>query len=322
MKFQLFIIAFNIILFAITTQSTSQYKEVFWNEQKNRWQVEFDINGKKSTYYFGNELDAISARNRLHKKIGPILQTARIISIPNKQTTEKSSQFIGVSWNKVNKKWIAQINIKNRGKRFGGCFDDEHEAAKRVNQLCGELGMTAKNPGISGIPNQQPKEKTSKYKGVYWERLSRIWYVQLKSKQRKIFGGYFDNENDAAQKVNQLCGKLGVTVKNYNISELPNQEVQGKENTSQYNGVHWSKQAKKWMVFLQLKNTTAKYGGRFHDELDAGKRVNQLCAEQGLSLKNPEIGQYQINSMYKKKHRNTKEFLGTNEVKNGRLNCS
>jgi len=155
MKFQLFIIAFNIILFAITTQSTSQYKEVFWNEQKNRWQVEFDINGKKSTYYFGNELDAISARNRLHKKIGPILQTARIISIPNKQTTEKSSQFIGVSWNKVNKKWIAQINIKNRGKRFGGCFDDEHEAAKRANQLCGELGMTAKNPGISGIPNQQ-----------------------------------------------------------------------------------------------------------------------------------------------------------------------
>ena len=32
-----------------------------------------------------------------------------------------------------------------------------------------------------------------------------------------------------------------------------------------------------------------KYGGIFKDELDAGKRVNQLCEELGISQQNPTI---------------------------------
>ena len=31
------------------------------------------------------------------------------------------------------------------------------------------------------------------------------------------------------------------------------------------------------------------YGGQFNNELDAGKKVNQICEELGISLKNPTI---------------------------------
>jgi hypothetical protein len=34
-------------------------------------------------------------------------------------------------------------------------FKDELDAAKRVNQLCEELGIPLQNPTISAIPNQQ-----------------------------------------------------------------------------------------------------------------------------------------------------------------------
>jgi len=40
---------------------------------------------------------------------------------------------------------------------------------------------------------------------------------------------------------------------------------------------------------MYLKGGTRKYGGQFNDELDAAKKVNQLCEELTIPLKNPEI---------------------------------
>jgi hypothetical protein len=41
------------------------------------------------------------------------------------------------------------------------------------------------------------------------------------------------------------------------------------------------------------KNGQAKFGGNFTNELDAGKKVNQLCEEMRIPLQNPDIGQIQ-----------------------------
>ena len=68
---------------------------------------------------------------------------------------EKSSQYKGVSWHKNLRKWCVVINLKEGKIRYGGTFNDELAAAKRVNQLCIELGLSKKNPGINGVPNQQ-----------------------------------------------------------------------------------------------------------------------------------------------------------------------
>jgi hypothetical protein len=58
---------------------------------------------------------------------------------------------------------------------------------------------------------------------------------------------------------------------------------------SQYKGVHWHKQSKKWYAHLRLHTGKQKFGGTFKDELDAAKRVNQLCEEMKVPLQNHGI---------------------------------
>ena len=40
---------------------------------------------------------------------------------------------------------------------------------------------------------------------------------------------------------------------------------------------------------MNQKGYKQKYGGLFYDELDAAKRVNQLCKELEIPLQNPGI---------------------------------
>merc|ERR1712034_116299 len=163
---------------------------------------------------------------------------------------------------------------------------------KRVNQLCEEMEIPLQNPEISAMPNEQyqKKEKASQYKGVYWRKQKKRWYVAIYLKeQKRKYGGSFKDELDAAKRVNQLCEETGIPVQNPTISAIPNQQCQKKEKTSQYKGVYWNNQRKKWRVQLYLKGRKSKFGGNFKDEVDAGKRVNQLCEKSGIPSHNPEI---------------------------------
>ena len=70
------------------------------------------------------------------------------------ETKGKTSHYRGVSWHKNNKKWIAQSILQGK-LNYCGTFNDELDAAKRVNQLCKEHDISLKNPEIGTIPNQQ-----------------------------------------------------------------------------------------------------------------------------------------------------------------------
>merc|ERR1712034_234911 len=167
-------------------------------------------------------------------------------------------------------------------RKYGGTFEDELNAAKRVNQLCEEMEIPPYNPTISGRPDEQyqKKEKISQYKGVIWHKQSGNWYAQLQVKGKKQkYGGIFKDELDAAKRINQLCEEFGIPPHNPTISAVPNQQYQYKEKTSQFRGVYWHKQSGKWYVLIKPKRQKQKFGGTFNDELNAAKRVNQLCDE-------------------------------------------
>jgi len=276
---------------AIATQSTSKYEGISWNKEKKRWQVELDFNGKKSKYYFENKFDAIKTRNRVDKKTEITSQDTEICEI----TKQWISQYKGVTWHKERNKWRVQLYFKGEKKtKYGGNFKDELDAAKRVNQLCEESRIPPHNPAISGIPNQpyQKKKKMSKYKGVVWHEKRKKWYVLIHhlKREKQKYGGYFQNELDAGKRVNQLCDEFEIPQKNPEISAMPNKLYQKKtEKISQYKGVCWQKQIKKWYVAIYLKGQKRKYGGIFNKELDAAKRVNELCKESGISPYNPGV---------------------------------
>jgi len=76
-----------------------------------------------------------------------------------------------------------------------------------------------------------------------------------------------------------------------------------KKTTSQFNGVTWHKKKRKW--YVQLRRVC---GGYFKDELDAGKRVNQLCEELRIPHQNPQISAIP-NLQYRKKEK-TSQYKG------------
>ena len=72
------------------------------------------------------------------------------------EVKEKTSQYDGVCWHKRIGKWLAQLKLQWEEKnKYFGAFDEELDAAKKVNQICEEHGIPLKNPGIGMIPTQQ-----------------------------------------------------------------------------------------------------------------------------------------------------------------------
>jgi hypothetical protein len=70
------------------TQSTSKYYGISWNEQRNLWQVEFDINGKKTRAFFEDEFDAVRKLNKFCEQMGMPPQNPGIAETPNQQVSK------------------------------------------------------------------------------------------------------------------------------------------------------------------------------------------------------------------------------------------
>jgi len=296
MRFNFYIITtITFILCAIATQSVSSYNGVSWNQEKKRWQAEFYFKGTKFTskYFFEHELDAVTRIHQFCEIMEIPQQNPKISEIPNQQLSleNKISKYNGVCWHKKSEKWYVQLLVKGEKQSYGGMFNEELDAAKRVNQLCEKFGIPEKNHGIGTILTQKYQEKkmTSLYYGVCWHKQIERWLAQLKLKGGKCaYLGSFKDELDAAKRVNQICKERGIPLKNPEIGTIPNPQRKH-ENTSQYYGVCWDKRLKKWKAQLQIKNVGKKFGGCFKDEQDAAKRVNQLCEEFRMTAKNPAI---------------------------------
>jgi len=277
MRFQFSIIIIVLMLCFITTKSASKYEGVYWNKKRNLLQAEFYVNGEKQTSFFKNESDAAKKLDNLCDKMENFPQNQEICEILNQQKHEKTSQHKGVFWHKQLGKWYALIYPKGQKRKYGGTFSNELNAAKKVNELCEELGIPLRNLIVSEITNQQyqAKGKTSQYKGVFYHKQSRKWQVLVTRKGHKqIYGGRFNDELDAAKKANEI---------------LKDGFFFNKGKMSHYRGVYRHKQREKWYVLINLQGQKKKYGGIFKDELDAAKRVNQLCEELGIPSQNPQV---------------------------------
>jgi len=171
-------------------------------------------------------------------------------------------------------------------KYYGGYYLYEIDAAKRINQLCDEVGIQRKNPKVDAMPNKPIKNGcTSQYRGVSWSKDRKRWKVTVKF-EGKHNASYHVNEVDAAKRVNQVCDELGIERKNPEVDAMPNKEIKD-GMTSQYTGVCLKKDQKRWTATIYFKHQRKV---SYHaNELDAARRVNQWCDEFGIKRKNPYV---------------------------------
>jgi hypothetical protein len=70
------------------------------------------------------------------------------------ERNDKTSQYKGVSYKKQTCKWVARFHLKGHTPKYGGQFNNEEDAGKKVNQICKEFGIPPYNPEIGAIPNE------------------------------------------------------------------------------------------------------------------------------------------------------------------------
>ena len=119
--------------------ATSRFRGVCWNRKERMWRAKIRIAGApKYIGTYDDETEAaraydsvIRAQNLDQSLNFPgDLSTAPGVYVPKKKKKRVgSSRFRGVSWDKTNQKWKAQVFISGKQKTIGS-YDDETEAAR------------------------------------------------------------------------------------------------------------------------------------------------------------------------------------------------
>jgi hypothetical protein len=121
--------------------------------------------------------------------------------------------------------------------------------------------------------------KSSKFKGVSFDKKSKKWAAYIRINYKQIHIGYFANENEAARaydiKAKEIFGNFAFT---NNIEESIIPHPIKISFTSDFRGVHWDSQTQKWRVHLKIRNKVL-CGGRFNNEIEAAKAYDKMAKQ-------------------------------------------
>lgn len=125
------------------------------------------------------------------EKLNNQLSNLQIITGRHNTSKDKvgfTSDFTGVYFHKIHKKWCATISINHKTIHLG-IFSLEKDASDAY-----QLALSNwENLGI------EPSKKifSSQYKGVIWDKTKNKWRANIETLKKKKHLGYFDNEYDA-----------------------------------------------------------------------------------------------------------------------------
>jgi hypothetical protein len=149
-----------------------------------------------------------------------------------------TSEFVGVSWEKRNRKWRAGISHDGKDQHLGS-FNDEREAARAVDTAARRLRGEDAHGGRSGkgwhrlnFPTEEEMKRAqergallteedkaaaaaaserqgpSKFVGVGWNKTDRKWMANIRHDGKQQHLGSFDDEHEAARAVDMAARRL------------------------------------------------------------------------------------------------------------------
>jgi hypothetical protein len=176
-----------------------------------------------------------------------------------------SSKFIGVTYDKQQSKWRAQRQSTKEKKQFSnGCYDDEETAAHASDTLARKLMENEEQKIKLNFPANHtevyPEQKnppTSEYIGVSYCKHASKWHVHRSSENKRVSGGYYNNEETAAHASDTLARKLMAKGEQGHKLNFPDDDIEvfpeQKTNSSQCIGVSYNVKYGKWLAQRRSK---------------------------------------------------------------------
>jgi hypothetical protein len=251
-------------------QGPSKFVGVSWNKNERKWVAQLNHDGNVHHLgYFDDEQhaartfdttarrlrgeDAHGGRsgtnwNRLNfpteGEVRRAVERGAVLTAEDKAAAVASSEqqgpskFVGVSWNKKNRKWMA--NTRHDGNQHClGYFDDEQQAAMAFDTAARRLRGEDAHGGRSGVnwfrlnfPTEREVRRAvergalltaedkaaavaaseqqgpSKFVGVSWKKNERKWVAQLNHDGNAHYLGRFDDEQHAARTFDTTARRL------------------------------------------------------------------------------------------------------------------
>jgi hypothetical protein len=158
------------------------------------------------------------------------------------------------------------------------------------------------------------KNKTSRYKGVSWNKQRQKWSGRITKDGNRYHLGYFDNEEDAAQSYDEKALELyGATASlnfadnggtpaciNYKRPCSTKRKSDPKEShrnrrpcktgSSPFKGVYWETRSHKWKAGIKLEGKQYHFG-YFDEEADAARAYDEAAIKmfgEGAYLNFPQ----------------------------------
>jgi len=210
-------------------------KGVFWDKDTRQWAAKIKKDGAMVTLGYYNDVqeaerafDAAAAARPLEEAAAilersfnfPAAQEATVAGARAvKGSRGGGSRFKGVSWDKSHRKFLAQIYSDGKTSRLGR-FDDEEEAARTYDVAAAKLGRPLNFPTADSEARAAIVGDSSQYKGVYWNKLKRMWEARIQKDRKKVRLGSFDDEAEAARAYDLAAAHLG-RARNFPAGTVP-----------------------------------------------------------------------------------------------------
>lgn len=141
--------------------------------------------------------------------------------------------------------------------------------------------------------------KSSKYKGVHWDKTKSKWvgYIHMKGKKHHL--GYFATEAEAARSYDRESLRCRGFTKNFPKTDYPAEDMhqvpearKALEKSSRYTGVSWNKLRRKWAARI-IVDGRSQHLGHFTNEADAARAYDRVCFQSRGSTKNFPAEEYE-----------------------------
>ena len=156
-----------------------------------------------------------------------------------------------------------------------GCFVKESDAAAAVDTVKNDAHQLAAQQAAAKAALPRRCAGSSPYRGITWNKSAKMWVARTKIDGKRLYIGCFVKVSDAAAAVD--------TVKNdpHQLEALKaaaKAALPKKKTSSQYPGVSWNKNAKKWRAYGPKVGGKQKWLGRFEEEAGAARAAKQVIS--------------------------------------------